>query len=235
MQPGDSLHHPWKYLRRDVPHLWYADDRFPLMGFLNRDEATLLHNIGLQFAGKRALEIGSWLGWSTAHLALAGVTVDVIDPAHDDPSFRAIVEQSMQCCGVLDRVRLKNGRSPESIAALGGKWSLFFIDGDHESPAPVRDALACLPFANDDCAFVFHDLASPAVAAGLRVLEEKGFHVVVYQTAQIMAMAWRGDVTPIAHVPDPDVAWQVPAHLAGLPISGVDFKMPVRSWYRQLR
>src|SRR3954464_6682955 len=92
MRPGDSLHHPWKYLRRDVPHLWYADDRFPLMGFLNRDEAVLLHNIALQFAGKRAREIGSWLGWSTAHLALGGVTVDVIDPAHDDPSFRTIVE-----------------------------------------------------------------------------------------------------------------------------------------------
>ncbi|HEY4641362.1 MAG TPA: class I SAM-dependent methyltransferase [Thermoanaerobaculia bacterium] len=234
MRPGDSLHHPWKYLRRDVPHLWYADDRFPLMGFLNRDEAVLLHNIALHFAAKRALEIGSWLGWSTAHLALAGVTVDVIDPAHDDPSFRTIVEQSLACCGVSDRVNLTSGRSPEAVATLGGKWSLFFIDGDHESPGPVRDALACLPFATDDCAFIFHDLAAPAVAAGLRVLAEKGFHVVVYQTAQIMAMAWRGDVTPVAHVPDPDVAWQVPAHLAGLPISGVDFEMPLRSKYRQL-
>ncbi|HEX7680494.1 MAG TPA: hypothetical protein VF713_20345, partial [Thermoanaerobaculia bacterium] len=45
MRPGDVFHHPWKYLRRDVPHLWYSDERFPLMGFLNRDEATLLHNI----------------------------------------------------------------------------------------------------------------------------------------------------------------------------------------------
>jgi glycosyltransferase involved in cell wall biosynthesis len=234
MRPGDALHHPWKYLRRDVPHFWYADNRFPLMGFLNRDEATLLHNIALQFAGRRALEIGSWLGWSTCHLALAGVTVDVIDPAHDDPSFRAIVEQSLACCGVSDRVHLRNGSSPEGIAELGGKWSLFFIDGDHEAPGPIRDALACLPYAADDCAFVFHDLASPAVAAGLRLLAEKGFHVVVYQTAQIMGMAWRGDVAPIAHVPDPEVAWQVPPHLAGLPICGVDFKPPARSNYRRL-
>jgi glycosyltransferase involved in cell wall biosynthesis len=232
MQPGDALHHPWKYLRRDVPHLWYADERFPLMGFLNRDEAILLHNIALQFAGRRALEIGSWLGWSTCHLALAGVTLDVIDPAHDDLSFRAIVEESLACCGIAERVTLRNGRSPERIAELGGTWSLFFIDGDHES-GPVRDALACLPYAAADCAFVFHDLASPAVAAGLRLLADKGFQVVVYQTAQLMGMAWRGDVTPIAHVPDPEVAWQVPTHLAGLPISGVDFRR-VRSAYRQL-
>jgi glycosyltransferase involved in cell wall biosynthesis len=235
MRPGDVFHHPWKYVRRDVPHLWYADERFPLMGFLNRDEAILLHNIALTFAGKRALEIGSWLGWSTCHLALAGVTVDVIDPAHDDPAFRAIVEESLACCGVAGRVNLGNGRSPERVAELGGTWSLFFIDGDHEDPGPVRDALACLPYAAEECAFVFHDLASPAVAAGLRLLAEKGYHVVVYQTAQIMGMAWRGDVTPVAHVPDPDVAWQVPPHLAGLPISGFDFKMPVRTAYPQLR
>ncbi len=234
MRPGDALHHPWKYLRRDVPHLWYADERFPLMGFLNRDEAILLHNIALQFAGKRALEIGGWVGWSTCHLALAGVTVDVIDPAHEDPSFRAIVEESLGCCGVTERVNLGGGRSPECVAELGGKWSLFFIDGDHEDPEPVRDALACLPYAADDCAFVFHDLASPAVASGLRLLADKGFDVVVYQTAQIMGMAWRGDVTPVAHIPDPEVAWQCPPHLAGLPISGVDFKL-VRSAYRQLR
>jgi len=235
MRPGDPLHHPWKYLRRDVPHIWYCDERFPLMGFLNRDEATLLHNIALQFAGRRALEIGSWLGWSTCHLALAGVALDSIDPTHDDPSLRASIEDSLVRAGVRERVNLAGGRSPETIAQLGRKWSLFFIDGNHEAPGPVRDALACLPYATDDCAFVFHDLASPAVAAGLRVLEEHGFHVVVYQTAQVMAMAWRGNVTPVAHVPDPNVAWQLPPHLAGLPISGVDFKPPARSSYRQLR
>lgn len=222
MREGDPLHHPWKYLRRDVPHRWYVDERFPLMGFLNRDEAVLLHNIALQFAGRRALEIGSWMGWSTCHLALAGVQLDVIDPAHEDPVLRASVEDSLERCGVADRVRLTPGRSPEKIEELNGRWSLFFIDGDHESPAPLRDTLAALPYAAWDCAFVFHDLASPAVAEPLRVLKEHGFEVLVYQTAQIMAMAWRGDVKPVAHVPDPSVAWQLPPHLAGYPIAGVD-------------
>src|SRR5260221_4397678 len=114
------------------------------------------------------------------------------------------------------------------------KWSFFFIDGDHEAPGPVRDVIACVPYATADCAFAFHDLASPAVAAGLRLLAERGFHIVVYQTAQIMALAWRGEVNPIAHIPDPDVAWQVSPHLEGLPNSGVDFKLPQRSEYRKL-
>ncbi|HKO01769.1 MAG TPA: macrocin O-methyltransferase, partial [Thermoanaerobaculia bacterium] len=54
------------------------------------------------------------------------------------------------------------------------------------------------------------------------MLATRGFHVLVYQTAQIMGLAWRGNVTPVAHVPDPDVAWQMPMHLAGLPVCGID-------------
>jgi len=235
MRAGDPLHHPWKYLRRDVPHRWYSDERFPLMGFLNRDEAVLLHNIALQFAGKRALEIGSWLGWSTCHMAMAGVLLDVIDPAHEDPAIRTSVEDSLRRAGVAERVNLARGRSPESLPELKQRWSLFFIDGDHEAPSPLRDTAGALAYATDDCAFVFHDLASPAVAAPLRFLQEKGFNVVVYQTAQIMALAWRGNVTPVAHVPDPDVAWQLPPHLAGLPIAGVDVQLRTRPDYASLR
>src|SRR5262245_54806187 len=70
----------WPHLRRDIPHNWYVDRREPLIGFLNRDEAHILYNTALRFSGKPALEIGCWLGWSTCHLALAGVSLDVIDP-----------------------------------------------------------------------------------------------------------------------------------------------------------
>ena len=230
MRPGDRLSHPWKYLRREVPHRWYVDERYPLMGFMNRDEATLLYNVALQFTGRPALEIGAWLGWSTCHLALAGVRLDVIDPAHADPEFRAVVERSLAGCGVSANVNLTAGRSPEGVEEVAAgrieKWSLFAIDGDHEGSAPERDVRACLPHADRDCAFVFHDLASPEVAAGLRLLEREGFQVLVYQTQQIMGLAWRGQVTPVAHVPDPEVAWQLPHHLVGLPVSGVDFGAP---------
>jgi glycosyltransferase involved in cell wall biosynthesis len=227
MRVGDRASHPWKHLRREIPHHWYADDRFPLMGFMNRDEATILYNIGLQFAGQPALEIGSWLGWSTCHLAMAGVKLDAIDPAHANPEFRALVEQALAGCGVSARVHLTATRSPEGVHALAAQhartWKLFVIDGDHEAPAPECDVETCLAYAADDCAFVFHDLAAPAVAAGFRRLERAGFKLLIYQTAQIMGIAWRGRVMPVAHIPDPDVAWQLPHHLIGLPVSGAEF------------
>lgn len=224
---GDKQGHPWVYLRREIPHNWYADARKPLMGFLNRDEATLLYGIAKTLSGARALEIGCWFGWSTCHLALAGLRLDVVDPVLADPLHRQSIEQSLTCCGVLENVKLHAIPSPQALGdiyrAHSDGWSLFFIDGDHESHAPEKDVEACLSCAAPDAVFVFHDLASPEVAAGLRILEARGFHVLIYQTMQIMGVAWRGKWSPVHHVPDPKVPWQLPHHLVGFPVSGVEF------------
>jgi predicted O-methyltransferase YrrM len=227
MIAGEAAGHPWPYLRREVGHAWYVDAREPLMGFVNRDEAVLLYNIAKGFAGRKALEIGCWRGWSTCHLALGGVSLDVVDPGLADAEVRAEIEAMLGCAGLADDVRLHPAASPEGVEALAaagaGPWSLFFIDGDHEAPAPERDVEACLPHAAPDAAFVFHDLASPEVAEALRRLEARGFVVMLYQTMQIMGIAWRGRVPPVHHVPDPKIAWQLPHHLVGMPVSGVAF------------
>ena len=67
---------------------------------------------------------------------------------------------------------------------------------------------------------VFHDLASPDVERGLDVLRREGWSVLVYQTMQIMGVAWRGQVRPVAHTPDPSVIWSLPLHLAEYRVSG---------------
>jgi hypothetical protein len=228
MVRGDVQSQPWRYMRREIPHAWYVDSRDPLMGFVSRDEAAILYNVARFFAGGPALEIGCWRGWSTCHLGLAGVRLDVLDPVLGDVERRAEIEAMLECAGIARDVSLHSGSSPDAIAAIaaqrGERWSLFFIDGDHESLAPALDVEACLDHAAPDVAFLFHDLASPDVAAGLRVLEGCGFNVMLYQTMQIMGIAWRGRVTPIHHIPDPDVPWQLPHHLVGLPVSGVTFE-----------
>ena len=227
MVRGNPAGHPWPYLRREVPHAWYVDERSPLMGFVNRDEAALLYNFAKAFAGRKALEIGCWRGWSTCHLGLGGVDLDVIDPALADGEVRGEIEAMLDCAGLAGRIRLHASASPEGVEALAargaGPWSLFFIDGAHDAPAPERDVEACLPHAAPDAAFVFHDLTSPDVAEALRRLEARGFVVMLYQTMQMMGVAWRGRAVPVAHVPDPKVAWQLPHHLVGLPVSGVTF------------
>ncbi len=222
---GDTSACSWPYLRREVPHNWYVDKRLPNVGFVSRDEAHILYNTALKFKGKRALEIGCWLGWSACHLALAGVELDVVDPLLARPDFHETVRNSLRSASVLDAVNLVAGYSPQKVEELATqlqcKWSLIFIDGNHEAPGPLNDAVTCEQLAEEDALILFHDLASPDVAQGLDYLKQQGWQTLVYQTMQIMGVAWRGNVEPVKHYPDPEICWILPAHLQNYIVSGM--------------
>jgi glycosyltransferase involved in cell wall biosynthesis/predicted O-methyltransferase YrrM len=219
MVAGNTGDCDWPHLRRGIMHNWYVDRRVPTVGFLSRDEAHILYNAALPFVGKPALEIGCFMGWSTCHLALAGVHLDVVDPLLNEPQFYDSVDSSLRAAGVRDRVNLIKGRSPEAVQTLGAsgqRWSVFFIDGDHEGDAPHADAATAEAFAADDCLVLFHDLAAPAVANGLRYFKSRGWKTRVYRTMQVMGVAWRGKATPPKHVPDPAISSSLPLKLADL-------------------
>ncbi len=223
MAIGDTNSCQWPFLRREIPHNWYVDTRVAGIGFVSRDEAHILYNIALMFRDKPALEIGCFLGWTACHLALGGVILDVIDPVLQREDFRQSVTQSLTAAGVLDRVNLIGGFSPraldELVNATHRKWSLIFIDGDHEDPGPINDAVACEPCAEPTAMIVFHDLSSPAVARGLEYYRARGWNTLVYHTMQIVGVAYRGDVSPVVHHPDPSVNWVLPEHLWQHPVS----------------
>ncbi|MEP6485797.1 glycosyltransferase [Microcoleus vaginatus GB2-A3] len=220
----------WPYLRREIQHNWYVDRRAASVGFLSRDEAHILYNTALQFSGKKALEIGCWLGWSACHLALAGVELDVVDPLLERDDIRQSVIDSIQgalnASGVQTTVELIPGYSPQRVeefsAQFNRKWSLIFIDGEHGEPVPLNDAIVCEKLAEEDAIILFHDLNAPDVAQGLDYLKQRGWNTVIYQTMQIMGAAWRGNVEPVKHQPDPNVSWQLPAHLHGYNISSLE-------------
>jgi len=219
MVVGNTGDCSWPHLRRGIMHNWYVDRRVPMIGFLSRDEAHILYNAALPFAGKPALEIGCFMGWSACHLALAGVHLDVVDPLLNEAQFYDSVDSSLRAAGVRDRVNLIKGRSPEAVltrAASGQRWSVIFIDGDHEGDAPRLDAATVEPFAADDCLVLFHDLAAPAVANALRYLKSRGWKIRLYRTMQVMGAAWRGKAMPPDHVPDPAINSSLPLHLADL-------------------
>src|SRR5205807_2220712 len=96
--------------------------------------------------------------------------LDVIDPALANASVQESVRSSLERSAPVNSVRLILGKSPEAVEQLareGKKWSLFFIDGNHESPAPLNDAMTCEKYAEPDALMLFHDVAAPAVAEGL--------------------------------------------------------------------
>jgi len=220
MQVGEPERQTWPYLRRQIPHNWYVDARWPSIGWLNRDEAAILYNSALQFQGRRALEIGCFFGWSACHLALAGVELDVIDPLLADARMLESVHWSLQAAGVRSMVHLHAGASPHQVIELarggGREWSLIFIDGDHDGSAPLQDAQVCSRYAARDALVLFHDLASPHVAKGWDYFRAQGWQTRIYHTMQIMGVAWRGEAWPVEHRADSRLAWDLPEHLAGV-------------------
>jgi predicted O-methyltransferase YrrM len=228
---GDTNGCKWKYLRREIIHNWYVDRRYPFVGFLSRDEAHILYNTALKFKGKRALEIGCWMGWSACHIALAGVNLEIIDPLlAQSPNQESVISSlsaAAKAFGTFEEVKLIAGYSPQKVDELAiqqqRKWSLIFIDGNHDAPYPLNDAIACEKYAEADTMILFHDLASPEVSQGLDYLRDRGWNTMIYQTMQIMGVAWRGNVEPVIHEPDPSINWQLPSHLEGYLVSSSQF------------
>jgi hypothetical protein len=224
MIEADRSASTWPYFRREIDHPFRVDRRNPTVGFINRDEGSILYGNARAFRGRSGIEIGAWRGWSTAHLVAAGVApLHVVEPLLADADWRREFEAVIRGAGGASSTILVPEKSPEAVVRLGeagARWSFAFIDGDHDGEAPRNDALACAPYLERTAMVVFHDLVSPYVGAGLRSLAARGFSVMAYQTAQMMGVAWRGAIAPIEHQPDPAQHWQVPDHLVGIRISG---------------
>ena len=220
MIAGDKKAATWPYFRKEIDHTWYVDRRDPQIGFINKDEAAILYANARLFAGRNGLEIGAWRGWSSCHLLAAGLaTLHIVEPKLADPDWNREFAAAVAAVGGGERGIFVPGFSPAEVIRLGEsgqRWSFAFIDGDHDGEAPKNDALATIRYLEPTAMILFHDLASPHVAAALHALKAHGWRTLVYQTAQIMGAAWRGDIAPAAHKPDPSQTWRLPDHLAGL-------------------
>ena len=224
MIEADKSASTWPYFRKQIDHPFRVDRRNPTVGFINRDEASILYTNASAFKGRSGIEIGAWRGWSSAYLTAAGIApLHVVEPLLADADWRGEFEAVVRGAGGASSTILVPEKSPAAVVRLGeagARWSFAFIDGDHDGEAPRNDALACARYLETTAMVVFHDLVSPQVAAGLRALAAEGFSIIAYQTAQMMGVAWRGAIAPVAHKPDPAQHWQVPDHLTGIPISG---------------
>ena len=213
---------PDKRLRRQVPHIWRTDTREKpnRTGNISTEEAALLYALATQKKGCRGIEIGSHFGWSTAHLLQAGLCIDAVDPAFSNAERLQQVSSSLEQWVETGSVQLWPGYSPYIIPAISAtqkqRYSFAFVDGNHDNNGPLLDVNALIPFLTTDAFVVFHDLTFDDVAAAVRYLKDIGWQVRVYNTMQVMAVAWREGTEPLAYDGDLSHGVRLPPHLSDL-------------------
>ena len=193
-----------------INHISRADRRHPQIGFATWDEAAYLMNVARLFPEGRGLEVGCWMGWSTLCIALSGIRMDVIDPGLGESFQGDTVREALRRADVAGNINLVSGVSPDEVHKLGRqgvRWSFCFVDGDHDGDAPRRDLEAVTAYCAPDAIIVCHDASSDNIYRAIGDLRGQGWKVKYLQTAVGLGLAWRGNVTPPSHTPDPAINW----------------------------
>lgn len=160
-----------------------------ISGWLNRKEAELLFELASAVRpGRDIVEVGSYLGRSTAFLALAAGsdrTVHAVDP-FDNGSIQLVrgdrfdtskqFQRNMEEIGVADRVQMHKAISADAAESYSGRpIDLLFVDGDHSEKAVYQDGSLWAPHLAPDCLVAFDDITWEGVTKGLQRLVADGF------------------------------------------------------------
>lgn len=204
------------YDRSGGRHARRLDCRFPRIPMPSRDEAALIYNTALRVQGTRMLVAGAGCGWTLAHVRAAGGFLDVIDPTLVNPMVKESVVTVLTAIptGEFQYTATVPDGIKNLLEGKAGQWSLLLLDADAFTVVTRLFLDAVLPHLADDAFILMVGAAHTESAPALARLAETGWNLRVYDTARALAVAWRGDVEPVAHIPDPAVVWDRPAHLA---------------------
>ena len=174
-------------------------------------EAMLMHHAARLARPDHALEIGSYIGWSSAHLAsgLASCELTCVEPfletggAGESRDGKAALAhrrflRNMERAGVSDNVTLIRDKSPDAIPALSEtrRWDFIFVDGWHLQGQPLKDVIGVLPYAAPGGVILLHDLWIADVRDALLYLATHGWSYRIFDTANYLTIVWRGDPAP---------------------------------------
>ncbi len=169
-------------------------------------EAMLMYHAARLCNPRHALEIGSYIGWSSAHIAsgLSRCVLTCVDPfsetgqvstSPDSASERAYARflQNIVRAGLSDKVRLVRDHSPDAIPGLSTahQWDFIFVDGWHLQGQPIRDVVGVLPYASTDAVLLLHDLWIADVRDAFLYLVAHGWSHHIFSTSNYLTILWR--------------------------------------------
>lgn len=182
---------------------------FKRCGLWTMDEADILYRAAVQLKGSW-VDIGSNVGWTTAHVAEAGCDVLAIDPMYRKDEFAARTRMNLdkwleRCGGIRAFVAETSARALDEWGTF--RYTGFVIDGDHDDPNPTTDAAMSVCHLEERGIILFHDARGEPVKKAIRWLLNyfPEFKHRVYPTPHGVCACWRGEFEPPDYVRIPGV------------------------------
>ena len=163
----------------------FTPDHFPHAFNSEPSVSRFLGELAFFKPAKTVIELGSFVGWTTAHLAKAlqgqgGGKIFAVDPSQE---YLDTMLGNLQRHGLQELVTPVRGYSEDKkvVNALPKEADIIFIDTGHNYPQTLREVSLYKPHLAPGGFMVLHDsMSAPGVRKSL--LEVKGFRKMTFGT-----------------------------------------------------
>lgn len=154
-------------------------------GGISVSDAFLFTSLARMFSPNAIFIVGNAFGLSTFVMAesFPDALIDVIDAESEGSDNKRGSEITRKIAqSHFPKVQLTSGFSPQDVpkACRVPKYQMAFIDGLHTNEQMVKDFVGIVPFLDEQCVVVFHDVASHDMLDGWHEIVKRaskdGFH-----------------------------------------------------------
>ncbi len=111
-----------------IETLWRPEIARLRIPSLGRPEAELLASVAAASGARRALELGTAIGYSAAYLAAGMGPEGRVTAVDRNPERAAVARRLWAAAGLADRIELREGDALKLAPALGADHDLVFVD-----------------------------------------------------------------------------------------------------------
>lgn len=162
------------------------------------NEANLLYQITEFLQPELFIEVGSYAGWSTAHILAALrpdyelLLVDNFSECKNPVLVRQVISKTLYY--YQNNTTLYEMDSTEFLEQCPIKANVIFIDGFHRDGKPLKDVKASLNCLVDGGYIILHDTWMPDVREASEWLVSQGFGCHTFETDNYLSVYSKGDL-----------------------------------------